>query len=535
MGSNNLTFNRRSLLAFASMVTASGFFTKSALGQTPVEGTPVPGGVFPPEITGAADTDWVVEGRTLSQERWVTGSSISTETVTTLTQAWTKVIETSSSYGALVANPIIYGDTLYLQDSSSNVMALNRETGEEIWTNSYNQAVPSGGPNGAAIGYGIIVYPVGNGGVVAADLKTGEEVWSIDITGPKGEGITTAPLIYNNQVWISTVPGSVDAFYLGGMRGMIYVIDVATGAVLWYFDTVDENLWGNPSVNSGGGFWHPPAVNANGEMFFSIANAAPYPGTEEYPSGSSRPGDNDYANNVLKIDPNTGELIWHTNVTGRDIFDSDNHLSPIVGTVVWPEDGYSRELIFATGKHAFVVALDPETGEIFWKVPVGTHRNEQIQVIPDEGETEVRPRSGALTPFAYADNAVYVALFENTRTVTPSKDVSAPLTEGPGKVVALDATTGSILWDTDLPSGALGGATVVNDLVFTGGLDGRIRAYNTADGTLAWSMQTAAGINAPLAISGDYLYVPAGGPLIASEETEDVGEQQAQLIAYKLG
>ncbi len=539
MNPTETAISRRSLLAFASAVTASGLLGTSARAQyadgTPEPadgaessggGTPVaaiqPGDAIPPEFTNAAETDWLVQGRNLAQDRSVTGSSISSETVAGLTEAWSMDFNSSAPFGALVANPIILGNTLYMQDATSNVYALDRETGEQLWENIYDTSIPSGGPNGIAVGYGAIVYPVGNGGVVAADVQTGEEFWSIDITGPRGEGVCTAPLIYDNKVWISTVPGSVEGFYLGGMRGMIHVIDLADGSVLWYFDTVVDNLWGNPSVNS------------EGEMFFAIANAAPYPGTEEYPSGSSRPGDNDYANNVIRIDRVTGELIWNTNITGRDLFDSDNHLSPVIGTVEW-DDGYTRELVFAAGKHGFVVALDPDAGAEFWRTPVGTHRNAQVQEIPADEVLDLMPRSGMLTPIAYQDGAIYCAIFENVRSVTPSKEVSGPLVEGTGKVVALDARTGSILWDVDLPAGALAGATVVNDLVFTGALDGRVRAYSTADGSLVWSAQTTSGLNAPLAISGDYLYVPAGGPLIPSDETEEVAEPQMRLIAYKLG
>ncbi len=553
MNPTETAISRRSLLAFASAVTASGLLGASGRAQdadnagTPEPGdapeasggaTPVaaiqPGDATPPELMNAADTDWPVQGRNLAQDRSVQGSSISSETVAGLTEAWSMDFNSTAPFGALVANPIILGNTLYMQDATSNVYALDRETGEQLWANSYDMSIPSGGPNGIAVGYGAIVYPVGNGGVVAANAQTGEEIWSIDITGPRGEGVCTAPLIYDKKVWISTVPGSVDGFYLGGMRGMIHVIDIADGSVLWYFDTVVDNLWGNPSVNSGGGFWNPPSVNSEGEMFFAIANAAPYPGTEEYPSGSSRPGDNDYANNVIRIDRVTGELIWHTNITGRDLFDSDNHLSPVVATVAW-DDGYTRELIIAAGKHGFVVALDPDTGAEFWRTPVGTHRNAQVQEIPEDEVLDLMPRSGILTPIAYQDGAVYCAIFENVRSVTPTKEVSAPLVEGTGKVVALEARTGSILWDVDLPAGALAGATVVNDLVFTGALDGRVRAYSTADGSLVWSAQTTSGLNAPLAVSGDYLYVPAGGPLIPSDETEEVAEPQMRLIAYKLG
>src|SRR5690606_9186036 len=116
------------------------------------------------------------------------------------------------------------------------------ESGEEIWKNEYGKDVPSGGPNGVAVGYGFIVYPVGVGEVYAARADTGEEVWNINIKGPRGEGITMAPAIYDSVVYISTIPGNLEEFYNGGQRGFIHALERSTGRVLWYFDTTVDNL-----------------------------------------------------------------------------------------------------------------------------------------------------------------------------------------------------------------------------------------------------------------------------------------------------
>lgn len=215
--------NRRTLMAIASAATAGGALAKSSLAQeaqgtpnpedtgvdpegggTPVPGTPVAGieagDVVPPEIANAADTDWLVENRNLAQDRSAPGSSIASDTVDGLTEAWTYAVPGSGAFGTLTANPIILGDTLYLQDVNSNVYALNRESGEEQWVNQYDLAIPSGGPNGMAIGYGAIAYAIGNSQVVLADQMTGEEFWTVDIEGPRGDSFTTAPLIYDNQI-----------------------------------------------------------------------------------------------------------------------------------------------------------------------------------------------------------------------------------------------------------------------------------------------------------------------------------------------
>lgn len=543
-------FNRRSLVTTGSLAGGGALLfglgsqssvtaVQDSAGDATPEATPVvqANSTVPPEIESMADTDWVVENRTLDGQRSVAGSSIDSSNVDSLAVSWTATVDTSAAFGALTANPIVSGEMLYLQDASSNVYAMNRESGEPSWTNRYDAVVPSGGPNGIAIGYGVVVYPVGSGLVVAADAETGEERWTTNIQGPRGEGITMAPVVYDNRVYISTIPGSGEAFYKGGMRGVFHVIDITTGEVMWYFDTTTDNLWGNPAVNSGGGLWHPPSIDADGFIYMGIGNAAPYPGTEEYPSGSSRPGDNDYANNLLKLDPDTGELIWSLNVTGRDIFDLDNQNTPVLANV--EIGGTSRDIIFTSGKHGFVVAVDPETGSEIWRTPVGTHKNADTQTIPEEETVEVWPGTlgGVETPIAYQDGVVYVPVYELPTTYSPTGiDGGFDFTGAKGKLVALDATDGSVMWEVDEESGSLAGVTVVNDVVFTAALDGVVRAYNTSDGSLVTTLQATAGINAPLAVSGDYLYVPAGGPLIPTDATSDPApEMQAQLMAFTPG
>jgi glucose dehydrogenase len=70
---------------------------------------------------------------------------------------------------------------------------------------------------------------------------------------------------------------------------------------------VEEGLWGHPEVNSGGGAWYPPVVDVErGLVYAGIANPAPFPGTEEFPNGSSRPGDNLYTDSIVALDIETG-------------------------------------------------------------------------------------------------------------------------------------------------------------------------------------------------------------------------------------
>ncbi|HWV35932.1 MAG TPA: PQQ-binding-like beta-propeller repeat protein [Thermomicrobiales bacterium] len=497
------------------------------------------GDPIPPEFT-AAETNWPAENYDLKSTRHVQGSSISSQNIDQLGQAWTLPVTVSAPYGALVSNPVIAGDTLFIQDAQSNVYAVNKETGEKVWTNTYDTAVPSGGPNGIGLGYGNAYFTLGGPAiVVAVKQDTGEELWRTPIQGLRHEGITMAPLVYDSTVYVSTIPGTPEAFYNGGQRGVIVALDASTGKVLWYFDTTTENLWGNARINSGGGLWHVPSVDDDGQLYVGTGNAAPYPGVEGFPAASSRPGDNDYTNSIIKINPDTAGIDWFVNVKPHDLFDLDNQLSPILTNISM--NGVDTKVVFTSGKHGLVVAFNADTGSELWRTPVGKHQNDDLQELPEDGSTvEVFPGTlgGVETSIAYADGTVFAPVYNMASVYSGTKldPTSIDITKATGQLVALDATTGEILWDVAQPTGTLAAATVVNDLVLTGGLDGVVRAYKVDDGTQVWTYQATAGLNAPFAISGDYLYIPAGGPLIASSDTSDPAPTPAsQLIALKIG
>ena len=102
--------------------------------------------------------------------------------------------------------------------------------------------------------------------------------------------------------------------------------------------------------------------------------------------------------------------------------------------------------------------------------------------------------------------------------------------------VALDANTGETKWNAEVIVAPYAGVTVVNDVAFSAGLDGIVRAYNTADGSAVWTASVPAGVNAQLAVSGDYLLVAAGGIFAPSADTPSPAPAQANgLYAFKLG
>ena len=119
---------------------------------------------------------------------------------------------------------------------------------------------------------------------------------------------------------------------------------------------------------------------------------------------------------------------------------------------------------------------------------------------------------GILTPPATADGIAYVATLNAVTKLEPDVPsyFGSELGTGDGEVVAIDARDGHVVWDTTVPGDPLGGATVVNDLVFTALLDGTVVALDRADGKIVWKHKADGGINGWMAAVDDTLYVPVG-------------------------
>ena len=301
--------------------------------------------------------------------------------------------------------------------------------------------------------------------------------------------------------------------YGAGTRATIYAVDAETGSVVWDFPVIeDEDLWGNPDINSGGGVWYPPAIDAErGIAYFGTGNPYPFPGAPGFPNGSSRPGDNKWTDSTLALDIETGELVWGRQAIAHDIFDRDAMLAARVDVEV---DGEERALTISTGKLGVVTALDADSGDEVWSTEVGIHENDELTEI--DGPTLVYPGSlgGVQTPLAIAEGTIYLCVMNAPTEYAGPEETSFGFTVQLGtedsQMVAIDAATGEVEWDVDLPGDALGGATVAGDLVFTSTFDGEVLALDRATGETVWSYDAPGGINGWPAVAGDQLFVPVG-------------------------
>jgi alcohol dehydrogenase (cytochrome c) len=225
-----------------------------------------------------------------------------------LRRRWTFHLPYTGQFGAFTSNPIALDGVVYLEDPDSTVFALKQSTGALLWKHAYHSATPSGGPNGVALGYGLL-FGETEGAVFALQPKSGKQVWRRRLAANSHEGIDMTPQLFNGKLLISTIPGSSTSFYEGGAWGTVYALDARTGMVRWSFSTVRDGakLWGDPKANSGGGLWYPPAVDRRGRVFIGVGNPGPYPNSMQDPNAKSRPGPNLYTDSLVALDGATGK------------------------------------------------------------------------------------------------------------------------------------------------------------------------------------------------------------------------------------
>jgi outer membrane protein assembly factor BamB len=463
-----------------------------------------------------------------SNTRYV-GGPIDGATVAKLQAAWSLPLTAKSQYGSYSSTPIITGGVIYSEDLASNVQAVDLKSGKVLWTKALES--PDQGPNGLVV-QGGRVYGATATSAFALDERTGEELWSVPLVRNEHEGIDMAPGYHDGIVYVATVPGNNNKFYGGGGVGILWALEAKTGHKLWHFDTAPENLWSpeNAEINSGGGLWYTPAFDEHGSMYIGVANPAPFPGTSQFPWGSSRPGPDLYTDSIVKLDARTGKLQWYYQLTPHDLYDWDLQDPPILANVA------GRQVVLGAGKSGFVIALDATTGKLLWKRSVGIHNGhtrDSVYAMKHEYSKLHLPETvypgllgGVIAPMATNGSTVFVPVVNHSVSFSNQTE---PQESGPisGELVALDVATGAVKWDHKFSSAAFGAATAVNDLVFATTFEGKLYALDAKTGAVAWEKELPAGTNTGVAVSGNTLLAPAGLQVASGQSPE--------LIAYRIG
>ena len=310
--------------------------------------------------------------------------------VAQLKVAWTY---DTGEKGEYQANNLIVAGVLYTATQSRKVVALDAETGRELWQwDPAKTRARSGGRRQR----GLVFWQNDSGGeqrlftavgnyLIALDPKTGRLLTDFGDQGfiHLGSGLDTDD---TPPVGLNT-PGVVykDILIIGGRggAGAVRGLDVRTGARRWIFHLIPRpgevgyETWPADAYKTATGLmpWPGQALDEpRGIVYVATKTAEP----DFY--GGERHGQNLFANSLVALDAATGKRLWHYQIVHHDLLDKDLPCAPVLLTVT--HRGKKVDAVAQGSKHGNLFVFDRVTGEPLWPieekpVPASTLRGEQ--------------------------------------------------------------------------------------------------------------------------------------------------------------
>jgi glucose dehydrogenase len=278
---------------------------------------------------------------------------------------------------------------LYFSTASSRVIALDAETGREIW--QYDPQAGSAGPRKFDASRGVAYWQSSDGRdqrilfgtldaqLIALEARTGKlcagfgNAGAVDLRAgvadkwPKSAyDVTSPPAIYKD---LAIVGAHSPEHPSQGPSGAVRAFDVRTGKLVWTFHTIPEpgetghtgwegDAWKD---RTGVNVWSMMSVDAERGMVFLPIGSASY---DFY--GADRKGPDLFANSLVALDAATGKLIWYYQMVHHDVWDYDLPAQPTLITV--RRDGREIPAVAQVTKMGFVFILDRVTGKPLFPV-----------------------------------------------------------------------------------------------------------------------------------------------------------------------
>ena len=482
-----------------------------------------------PAELGSDGPKWTDWGLNPENTRFNSESGIAAADVPRLVLKWAFALPGSE----VVGQPTRAGNLLFVPSGAGRIFALDARTGCTYWTAEAGAPVktaitlgPGPGGKGMSAYFGDM-----SGAAHAVDALTGKALWAERADAHPLAQVRGTPQLYQGRLYTPVSSGEEaaaadPAYPCCTFRGALVAFDAATGKIVWKAYAIPDepapfkmNSAGTQMYGpAGAGTWASPTIDArHGRIYIGTGNGL---------SGKD-PGTTDA---VMAFDLKTGKRLWATQGTQDDIYvvcqtlGTGNCPDKLGGDVdfgsatVLDQTG-GRQLLLAGQKSGAVFAFDPGSGKIVWRDKLGVGG----------------AYGGIEHGIATDGRRVYVPISDIKPTEAVKMVAQKPHPEG--GIFALDALTGKTIWHIPAPPakcawGPLSCSaaqpatpTAIPGVVFSGALDGHIRAYAAEDGHVVWDFDTGhtfPAVNGGEAhggavtgyggiVSGGILYVESGG------------------------
>jgi glucose dehydrogenase len=345
---------------------------------------------------GLCQYDWPMFGHDNSSTRHSPLKQINTKNVQSLAPVWTYHLKkdgprplaagAKSSGGgrrSSEAMPIVIAGVLYMPTPYGTVIALDPETGAEIWTYKLDRGRPS--ERGVSYWPGdkvtpaSIIFGTSDGRLISLNSETGKpnpgfgengivDAKSTILNGyPDAQfNLNSPPAIYKD---LAITGATVQESPGMGASGDTRAWDVHTGKLVWRFNSVPHpgdvgnNTWEGESWKnrSGTNVWGLMSVDAERGLVF-----LPYgsPSFDFY--GADRKGKNLFGNSLVALNADTGKLVWYFQVVHHDTWDYDLESAPVLMDV--QKDGEQIPAVALISKNGLLFILDRRDGAAIFGV-----------------------------------------------------------------------------------------------------------------------------------------------------------------------
>jgi alcohol dehydrogenase (cytochrome c) len=504
------------LLAVVSLAGCGGADTEPQHAASAAPATP------PPAASSVPAGDWPSYNRTLAGDRFSPLTEIDRGNVAQLRAICTYTLPEVS---AMQAGPIVIDGSMYFTTERGSY-AIDAATCAEKWHVERQSSRPS--PLGVQRGFayldGKLFRGTSDAHVLALDAADGRTLWDVttDVAATPGVSMPMAPIAANGMVFIGNAGGDQT-----GVTGHVYALDAKDGRVLWRFDVVPDDpavraTWPNADRYpiTGGAFWTSFALDTERNVLYVPAgNPAPDFDVQ------ARGGDNLYSNSLIALDAATGRIVGYNQLVKRDEHDWDVNAPPALGVT-----RAGRLIVASANKDGLLSVLDrsalaaaPQPGaDLGTRLPTifqaATTTRENADV-PLSRTARVRFCPGIQggnewngAAFHPALNTLYTGAVDWCASVqlaaepsVPSAgaiwfgsavgEIQGPASEAKGWITAFDADSGAVRWKFAAPAPVVAGVTpTAGGLVFTADLTGRLRAFDAADGTVLFELETGQSI-----------------------------------------
>jgi polyvinyl alcohol dehydrogenase (cytochrome) len=425
------------------------------------------------------------------------------------------------------AEPAVLKGTLFVGSAGGVVQALDAKTGCVYWTFQANGPVRSGilaVPNGSSYS---LLFGDQIGWFYSLDAKTGKQLWIHRVDEHEATRLTGTPAEHDGVVFVPASSWeetrSIDPKYeCCTFRGSITALRVKDGSLAWRSFMVDPpkrtgtNSAGTPQFGpSGAPVWSSPTIDAKrGVMYITTGDNYSFPDT---PTSDA----------MIALNLKTGHIEWIRQTLPKDVFTSacrsgGPNCPPDKGpdydfgsSALLLKGPNGKDVLVAGQKSGMVYAIDPDKkGEIVWQVRVG-------QGSTNGGVQWGMTSDGQLVYAAVSDAAPQPG---KLGTASPVGNVDFDQSKG-GGITALRISDGSKAWfapphKCDPPKPGCGPAqpgalTAIPGVIFSGAMDGHVRAFGAEDGKVLWDFDTAVDFTTVNGVAAHGGSLDGAGPVVA--------------------